>query len=184
MPRLEGFTSGAYEAHSRHFNAQRCENLYQEINNSRTPGYPSALIGAPGIRRLKLRLTGDEGLPTFPLRALWAGHQRAFAVAGDTLYEVKHVTGAVDTDGTTVTWVAGPLFSDPRFGIGVPLIIHDVVYEIASSTDPTHLELSTDAGFQRGVRYTGHSRPNPGRDCPAHRTGSRGFAHLRVARRV
>src|ERR1043166_3313725 len=158
MPRLEGFTSGAYEARGLHFNAQRCENLYQELNNSKTPGYPAALLGAPGIRKLKMLPDvehADEGLPKFPVRCIWAGHNRAFAVAGDTLYEIIHISGAVDVDGTTVTWVAGPLFSNPLFGIGTTLIIDGVAYQIASSTDPTHLELSADAGFKRGVKYTG-----------------------------
>src|ERR1041384_4528258 len=119
MPKLEGFVGPSYEALSQHFNAQRAENLYLEANQSKTPGYPAALLGSPGIRKLPmLPLVEDAAgaLPTFPLRALWAGHNRAFAIAGSKLYEIFHWAGAVHVDGTTVTWVAGPLFADPLIG--------------------------------------------------------------------
>ncbi len=49
--------------------------------------------------------------------------------------------------------MAGPLFSDPL--ITTTLIINDVAYVVASVTSPTELELTEDAGFALGAKYTG-----------------------------
>lgn len=84
------FCGETYPAYSPLIDAQRSINLYPErgLSSSKTQ---AALIGTPG---LVVHCT----LPTSPVRALWAGNQRLFAVGGTHVYEV-FANGAIDDFG-------------------------------------------------------------------------------------
>jgi hypothetical protein len=66
--------------------------------------------------------------------------------------------GAVDTSGTSVTWVSGPAFDPAHWRPGMPIQIGDPVYVIASVNSATSLTLRTSAGSQTGVSY--HLEPS------------------------
>ena len=74
------FCGETYPAYSPLIDAQRSINLYPErgLPSSKTQ---VALIGRPG-------LVVHATLPTSPVRALWGGNQRLFAVGGTHVYEV------------------------------------------------------------------------------------------------
>ncbi|MEN6537787.1 MAG: packaged DNA stabilization protein [Bryobacteraceae bacterium] len=76
-----GFVGPTYQSRSLRLNAQRTINLYPEIDESGSGKAAKALYGTPG-------LTIFSSLPTAPVRCLWAGEERLFAVAGSKLYEV------------------------------------------------------------------------------------------------
>ena len=91
MPTLKdfGFCGPCYQAITPVLDAQDCLNYYPE------PGYATsksqmALIGTPG-----LTLFGT--LPRGPVRALFGGNGRLFAVGGSHLYEVNS-SGGIVTD--------------------------------------------------------------------------------------
>lgn len=84
-----GFCGPAYQAITPLLDAQDCLNLYPEPGIARSKG-PMALIGTPG---LSLFTT----LPHGPVRGLFAGNARLFAVGGTHVYEVSN-TGTIITD--------------------------------------------------------------------------------------
>ena len=84
--KFPGFCGGAYQSRSLAANAQRCVNLYPEIDPT-AKGNP-VLYGTPG---LSLFCT----LPTSPVRGLWVGENRLFAAGGTTVYEIS--SGGVAT---------------------------------------------------------------------------------------
>lgn len=79
--RFEAFNSGTYQSWSANFAAERSINLYPELRE--VPGGKGhvALFSTPGLEEFCV-------LPTAPVRGLWAGEGRLFAVAGSKLYEV------------------------------------------------------------------------------------------------
>lgn len=79
-PEAFPFCGETYPAYSPLIDAQRAINLYPEraLGSSKTQ---VALIGRPG-------LVIHATLPTSPVRALWAGNQRLFAVGGTHVYEI------------------------------------------------------------------------------------------------
>jgi hypothetical protein len=79
--KLPGFASGAYTSGSVNADCQSCVNLYPEKIESGAGVNDQVLYLTPG---LSLFAT----LPTSPVRGIWIGESRCFAVAGDTLYEV------------------------------------------------------------------------------------------------
>ena len=83
MPRtrFDQFTSGTYTSWSGNVDAERAINFYPEIVESPQGKNKVAYYGTPG-------LTTFMTLGTSPVRALWAGEDRLFAVAGSKLYEV------------------------------------------------------------------------------------------------
>jgi len=76
-----GFVGPTYQARSLRLDAQRTVNLYPEVDQSGAGKAVKALFGTPG-------LVAFATLPTAPVRCLWAGEERLFAVGGDALYEV------------------------------------------------------------------------------------------------
>lgn len=85
------FIGGSYESRSVRADAQRTVNLYPELVES-------------GTGKNKLALYGRPGLQTFttiqsPVRGLWAGDNRLFAVGGGTFYEIFS-GGAATARGT------------------------------------------------------------------------------------
>lgn len=93
MPRIPiPFVGPAYEARSSRLNAQRCVNLYPELDESPKGKSVAALFGTPG-------LTVEQ---TFPGRGGVRGMHRTsrdgrpFLVQGDRLYEMKNLTERVD----------------------------------------------------------------------------------------
>jgi len=85
------FCGGSYQALSPVVEAQRAINLYPEKAMTQGAKTPVALIGRPG-------LTTYVTLPTGPVRALYAGNGRLFAVGGTHVYEVSPSAGTVLTD--------------------------------------------------------------------------------------
>ena len=96
------FCGPSYQAASVTTDCQRSINLYPEINAEPGAKTPVALVGRPG-----LTLYGT--LPNGPVRALYAGNGRLFAVGGAHVYEVNPATYSVITDfGTTGLSGSGP----------------------------------------------------------------------------
>lgn len=89
-PEAFQFCSGTYQAVSSVLDSERAVNLYPE-KSPPSAKEQVALIGTPG---LLLFMT----LPHVPVRALWAGNGRLFAVGGTHFYEVDSVAGTVVTD--------------------------------------------------------------------------------------
>ena len=88
--KFKGFVGGSYQVRGITFDAQRCVNLYPEIDESLEgkDGQIGFLAGTPG---LELKLT----LPDSPGRAgglYYASVKRTFCVAGSTLFEIKGTT--------------------------------------------------------------------------------------------
>lgn len=84
--RFPGFIGPSYTLQSRNVDAQRCVNLYPELNELGTgkEREVAALIGTPGLRLLFT-------LPTFPVRGLYAAaNGQVFAVGGNKLYRVTY----------------------------------------------------------------------------------------------
>ncbi len=78
------FVGGAYRSMNKNASADRCINLIKETRQ--VPGgiNRSVLLGTPG-------LTSFGTLATTPVRCLWAGDNRLFAVGGASFYEVSSV---------------------------------------------------------------------------------------------
>ncbi len=95
--RFPGFIGPSYESRSVNVDAQRTINLYPEVVESGSGKNKAVLYGTPGLATFCT-------LPKSPVRCLWAGDDRLFAVAGDTLYEVfsggtyAAQTGAIAVD--------------------------------------------------------------------------------------
>lgn len=79
--RYPNFTGGAYRSRSQVFAADECVNLYPEPTEKGTAKSEMVLYGTPGTALFAT-------LPTSPLRGIWIGESRCFAVSGSTLYEV------------------------------------------------------------------------------------------------
>ncbi len=67
-------------------------------------------------------------------------------------------SGAVDTDGTVVTWVSGDKFSEDWIS-GKTITIGSKVYIISSVTDEETLVLESSAGEQESVNYSINNVP-------------------------
>jgi hypothetical protein len=83
--RFPGFIGPAYQARSLNVDAQRCVNLYLEMDEIGTgkEHEPAALVGTPG---LSLLLT----LPTLPIRGLYrSSADQLYAVGGSVLYLIS-----------------------------------------------------------------------------------------------
>ena len=80
MAEFTGFVGGTYQSRSLNVDAQVSINLYPEIAQ---PSSKSGIVlyGTPGLVEFR-------ELGTSPVRALWAGEERLFAVAGSKFYEV------------------------------------------------------------------------------------------------
>jgi len=79
--RFDGFCGPTYQSWSPNVSNERTINLYPEIMESAGAKSKVALYGTPG-------LTLFTTLSHAPVRALWAGEDRLFAVGGDHYYEV------------------------------------------------------------------------------------------------
>lgn len=80
------FIGPTYESSSLNADASRAVNLYLEMVESGTGKNKAVLYGTPG---LQLYATVGTG----PIRALWAGQNRLFAVSGTILYEISEGGG-------------------------------------------------------------------------------------------
>ena len=97
--RFEQFTGGTYSSWSSNVAADRAINLYPEVVE--VPGGKTrmALYSTPGLQTFCT-------LPTVPVRGLYAGGERLFAVSYNILYEVFidgtfSAAGPVGSDGPT-----------------------------------------------------------------------------------
>jgi hypothetical protein len=76
------FIGDAYEAYSKNADASTCVNLYPETVESGSGKNRRVLRGVPGLTQVGTLGSG-------PVRGLFAGEDRLFAVSGTTLYEVS-----------------------------------------------------------------------------------------------
>ncbi len=81
MARFDGFIGGTYSEYSLAGACDRAINLVPHIIQSGTGPNRLNFYNRPGTRRFCT-------LPSSPVRALWGGNNRLFAVGGGTLYEV------------------------------------------------------------------------------------------------
>jgi hypothetical protein len=82
MSVFEGFVGGTYTTVSKNHATDKAINLFLEQDQSGNAKSKAVLYNTPG-----LLLFGT--LPTSPVRALWAGDDRLFAVGGTVLYEIN-----------------------------------------------------------------------------------------------
>lgn len=105
--RFPGFIGPSYTLQSVTVDAQRCVNLYLEIDETGTgnEGEPMSLVGTPGLRLL-------ASLPTGPVRGVYLDSLGTlWAVGGNVLYQVSS-TWSYTAIGTLNT-SSGPVsFSD------------------------------------------------------------------------
>lgn len=135
MPRFDNFLSGSYSSWSPNTDLEKTINLYPEIVESAGGKNKVVLHGTPG---LQVHCT----LPTAPIRALWAGEERLFAIGGAKLYEVfsdgtysvrPGVAMGDDgqpveiySNGTSLFFInAGIAYYDPGSGVAMALIPED-----------------------------------------------------------
>lgn len=98
------FCGPSYQQASVVLDGQRSINLYPEANPQPGAKTPVSLVGRPG-----LSLYGT--LPFGPVRGLFAGNGRLFAVGGQHVYEVNPATYSVITDfGTLGLSGSGPCY--------------------------------------------------------------------------
>lgn len=88
------FIGPAYLSRSLNMNAQRCVNLYPEMDQTGKNVF--ALYGTPG---LTLKVTVGSG----PIRALYAGETYLYAVSGNTVYYIDTSWVATALSGTLNT---------------------------------------------------------------------------------
>lgn len=99
---IPGFVGDSYQARSLRADAQRAVNLYLSMLESSQAKNTAVLQGTPGTR-----LFGT--LPTAPVRCLWGGDGRLFAVGGSVVYElnsngsIKTTFGAIPGDSGNTT---------------------------------------------------------------------------------
>src|SRR4029453_16811289 len=97
-PGAFGLCGGTYETRDRLFSTDRVINWYPTLDDH-------------GAAQSKIELSPVPGLASYadpapgPLRGLWAGDNRLFAVSGGTLYEVADgggatVVGSLGSPGT------------------------------------------------------------------------------------
>jgi len=101
--RFPGFIGPSYTLQSVNVDAQRCVNLFPEMNKLGTgkEGEVGFLASTPGLRAL---LTLD----TFPVRGLWrASNGELYAVGGNVLYKISSLW--VATSIGTLTTTTGPV---------------------------------------------------------------------------
>ena len=94
------FVGGAYPQSILRADAQSTINLYSSTDRSGTGKSKQQLIGTPGLQAFVT-------LPLSPIRGIWIGENRMFAVAGTDLYEVfqggtYNDRGSVGSDGNPV----------------------------------------------------------------------------------
>lgn len=137
MPRtrFDQFTSASYTSWSPNVDSERLINLYPEIVESSQGKNKVAFYGTPG-------LTLFCTLPAGPVRALWAGEERLFAVGADKLYEVKNDATftvrpgvamgddgqpvEIYANGTSLFFInAGLAYYDPGSGVALALVPED-----------------------------------------------------------
>src|SRR5690349_14333429 len=120
MPSWPGFIGPTYQTRSLTVDGERCINL--------VPTAVESGAGANGARYVYFNRPGKTlfcTLPDSPVRALWAGNNRLFAVGGNKLYEctsgsaVAFCTLGSYTGPNPAQIVAGP------FGQSAALLVYD-----------------------------------------------------------
>lgn len=104
MAEYPNFVGPAYTLSNINEAGDQCINLYPETIESGTGKARQALVSTPGISTFCT-------LPESPCRGLWAGDNRLFAVAGDTLYEISSggvatSVGNISSDGQPVKFAS------------------------------------------------------------------------------
>jgi hypothetical protein len=79
--RFQAFVGPSYPAWSPKVDIERAINVYPETSGSQGAKAPISYCGRPGLQLFTT-------LPAAPVRALWAGEDRLFAVGGGQFYEV------------------------------------------------------------------------------------------------
>jgi hypothetical protein len=101
-----GFVGPTYSSQSPNADAQRCINLYVEVNESGDGKSARQLYGTPGLSMF-------AAIPGAQVRGEWTINGRSFAVVDAQLYEVKSngtytALGAVANDGQPASMCASP----------------------------------------------------------------------------
>ena len=144
MPQIP-LIGGSYLSRVAPLDAQRCINLYPEVDESQGGKTVGALIGTPGLQLLTtLPLTGGvRGLfPAYNVR-------RIFAIQGTGFFEVFQ-DGTFVQHGSLAT-LQGPV-SMASNGLQIMAVDGDRGYIFTLDTDT--FEVITDADFQGGTHVT------------------------------
>jgi hypothetical protein len=166
--KIPGFIGPSYQSRSLAVDAQRTMNLYQEIVESGTGKAPKALFGRPGIQLFAT-------LAQTPVRGVWAGENRLFAVGGSHFYELttgtpvdrSALSGAttIGNDGNPVQFVvngnqvglasAGDFYCDSGSG---PVAVGFTGSAGTSTTSLTVGSGSKTVTTQSGLPYSAGAR--------------------------
>lgn len=157
--RFPGFIGGTYQMRSIITDAQRCINLYVDIDEMGTAkeGEPGSLLGTPGLALLAT-------LPTSPVRGVWAArnYSRVFAVAGNAFYELINTSGVWSyvNLGTLLT-SSGPVGISDN-GIQICIVDGDNAYSYdfleQSILSSAYQFTVTSANATAGATYTNNAQ--------------------------
>jgi hypothetical protein len=157
--RFPGFIGPSYTLQSPNVDAQRCVNLYPEMNELGTgkEREVAALVGTPGLRSLVT-------LPTGPVRGVYtASNGTLYAVGGNTLYEIS--TLWVATSRGTLNTSLGPVSMSDN---GTHVIVVDGAYGYVWNVNTLAFAQISDPDFPGADQVTyqdGYflfNRPNTG----------------------
>ena len=90
MPAIQSFVGPSYKLNSINSSGDRSINVYPEVIEKGPRAGTQRLVGIPGLTLYVI-------LPVGPIRCLWAGDNRLFCVANDTLWEVFQAINALAT---------------------------------------------------------------------------------------
>lgn len=137
--RQPGFIGPSYTLRAKNVDAQRCVNLYPEIDELRTgkAGEVASLIGTPGLRLL-------QTLPTSPIRGAYrvTSSGTLYVVGGNKLYTVAS-DWTYSEVGTLVTQTGAVSMSDN----GLQLIVVDGPYGYIMPFSNNQFQRITAEGF-------------------------------------
>jgi hypothetical protein len=123
-----GFCGPTYQTRDGLWNRERCFNWYAAIDESKHAQSQIALLPTPGIAAF-------ANVITPPIRGLWAGDERLFAVGGGDLVEISS-TGVVTKEGD-VQHVATPVQFAAN-GVSLLIVSGDYAY-LADGTTVTRV---------------------------------------------
>jgi len=106
-----GFCGAAYQLEALSANAQRCVNIYPEIDASGSGKSRVILRSTPGLHEWCTGLAG-------PIRGVWSGGELFYCVAGSTLYSIDD-EASVTVIGTVANDLTPVQFFPTQAGIAV-----------------------------------------------------------------
>lgn len=144
-----GFVGSAFSAQCKRLDTQDLWNWYVERAGSPYAKSPQALLPCPGFELFTT-------LPTAPVRGLFAQNDKAFAIAGDRLYQLDTVGGYLERPMTVVATPAAPTVTQSPL---LPPLIAPTVAPVLTHGGATG---STTYGYEiSAINGLGETTPTP-----------------------